>query len=205
MHPAIKREHDMQRRAEVTRRTKETNISANLDLDGSGKVEVKTGVGFFDHMVHSAMVHGYFDLSIIAEGDTHVDDHHTVEDVGIVLGQAFSEALGDFGGIKRFGHAEVPMEEALARVALDLSRRPCLVYVNDLKNEKVGSFDTELVEEFLRAFSNNMGANMHVEVVRGKNGHHVIEAIFKAMGRALDAATMPESRAQGVTSTKGAL
>ena len=195
----------MQRQAEVTRRTKETSISASLNLDGSGKVEVKTGVGFFDHMVHSAMVHGYFDLTLQADGDTHVDDHHTVEDVGIVLGQAFSQALGDFGGIKRFGHAEVPMEEALARVTVDLSRRPCLVYVSDIKTEKVGAFDTELVEEFLRAFCNNMGANMHVEVIRGKNSHHVIEAIFKAMGRALDAATAMEPRAQGVTSTKGAL
>lgn len=195
----------MQRQAEVTRRTKETSISASLNLDGSGMVEVKTGVGFFDHMVHSAMVHGYFDLTVLADGDTYVDDHHTVEDVGIVLGQAFNQALGDFGGIKRFGHAEVPMEEALARVTVDLSRRPCLVYVSDIKTEKVGTFDTELVEEFLRAFCNNMGANMHVEVVRGKNSHHVIEAIFKAMGRALDTATTMEPRAQGVTSTKGAL
>lgn len=194
------------RKASVERQTKETRVSVGLNLDGQARVEVRTGIGFFDHMLTSAMVHGYFDLRLEAEGDTFVDDHHTVEDVGIVLGQAFNQALGDFGGICRFGEAAAPMEEALARVAVDLSRRPCLVYEVPMTAEKIGSFDTQLVEEFWRAFVNNCGANMHIESVRGQNMHHVFEAVFKAAGRALDTASRPEPRAGGgVTSTKGVL
>lgn len=191
------------RKAAVKRDTKETSISADLNLDG-GRVDIRTGVGFFDHMLASAMVHGYFGLILKAEGDTDIDDHHTVEDVGIVLGQAFNEALGDFAGIQRFGQAAAPMEEALASAVVDLSRRPCLVFEAPITCEKIGSFDTQLVEEFWRAFVNNCGANLHLEA-RGRNMHHVFEAVFKAAGRALDQATRPEPRAAGVTSTKGVL
>lgn len=193
------------REATVERQTKETQIKASLNLDGRGQVEVKSGVGFLDHMLASAMVHGYFDLKLTAAGDVGVDDHHTVEDVGIVLGQAFRKALGDFGGIRRFGQAAVPMEEALARAAVDLSRRAGLVFAVPITCEKIGTFDTQLVEEFWRAFVQNCGANLHLEVSRGRNMHHVFEALFKAAGRALDQATQLEPRAAGVTSTKGVL
>jgi imidazoleglycerol-phosphate dehydratase len=176
-----------------------------LNLDGAGLVQIDTGVGFFDHMLTAAMVHGFFDLKLEAAGDLQVDDHHTVEDVGIVLGQAFARALGDFSGIRRFGDAAVPMDEALARVTVDLSRRPFLVYEAPITCEKVGTFDSQLVEEFWRAFAVNLGANLHVDLVRGKNMHHVFEAIFKAAGRALDQASSREPRASGAVSTKGVL
>ena len=189
----------------IERMTRETSITAQLALDGAGKVEVGTGVGFLDHMITSAMVHGFFDLTLRAEGDTHVDDHHTVEDAGIVLGQAFASALGDYGGIRRFGHAVIPMEEALAGVAVDLSRRPCLVYEAALTAEKVGTFDSQLVEEFWRAFTVHASANMHIDLIRGRNMHHGFEAVFKAAGRALDQAVAIETRTGGITSTKGAL
>ncbi|MEW6262928.1 MAG: imidazoleglycerol-phosphate dehydratase HisB [Thermodesulfobacteriota bacterium] len=193
------------RKAEVERRTKETTVRLALNLDGSGQARIHSGVGFFDHMLSSAMVHGYFDLTLEAQGDTHVDDHHTVEDVGIVLGQAFSQALGDFSGIRRFGQAAAPMEEALAVAAVDLSRRPFLFFQAALSSDKVGGFDAQLVEEFWRAFTLHAGANMHLEAVRGRNMHHLFEAVFKAAGLALDQATRLEPRAAGVTSTKGAL
>ncbi len=193
------------RQAAVERVTRETKISAALKLDGAGKAEVATGVGFLDHMLTSAMTHGFFDLKLTAEGDYHVDDHHTVEDVGIVLGQCFQQALGDFAGIRRFGEATVPMEEALARAALDLSRRPCLVFDAPITSEKIGTFDSQLVEEFWRAFCIHSGANLHLEVFRGRNMHHVFEAVFKAAGRALDMAVRIEPRAAGVISTKGVL
>jgi len=193
------------RKATVKRETKETRIEAVLNLDGQGQVRVETGVGFFDHMLASAMVHGFFDLTLTAQGDTYIDDHHTVEDAGLVLGQAFQEALGDFAKIKRFGEALVPMDEALVRAVVDLSRRPCLVFTAPLKAEKVGTFDVELIEEFWRAFVNSCGANLHLEALRGENTHHIFEAMFKAAGRALDRATQTEPRAAGVTSTKGVL
>lgn len=193
------------RNAEVTRTTKETNISASLNLDGQSTVSVQTGVGFFDHMLTAAMVHGFFDLTLTAKGDVHIDDHHTVEDAGLVLGQVFNKALGDFSGIKRFGEAAVPMDEALARVTLDLSKRPGLVFIAPINPEKVGEFDTQLVEEFWQAFANTCGANMHIEVVRGRNMHHIFEAVFKAAGRALDQATTVEPRVKNVLSTKGVL
>ncbi|MBW1709462.1 MAG: imidazoleglycerol-phosphate dehydratase HisB [Deltaproteobacteria bacterium] len=193
------------RKANIERETKETSISASLNLDGQGQVEVETGVGFLNHMISSAMIHGYFDLKLTARGDTQVDDHHTVEDAGIVLGQAFKEALGDFAGVKRFGEASAPMDEACARVVVDLSRRPYLVFSVPVVSEKTGSFDSQLIEEFWRAFVNNCEANLHIEVTRGKNMHHIFEAVFKAAGRALDQASQPEPRASGVTSTKGAL
>lgn len=193
------------RTATVERHTKETRIKARLNLDGSGQVSVQTGVGFFDHVLTSAMVHGYFDLELNAVGDTHVDDHHTVEDVGIVLGQVFQQALGDYGGIQRFGHAFIPMDESLAFAAVDLSRRPFLVFELQATVEKIGSFDTQLVEEFWRGFAVHAGATLHLSAVRGRNMHHLYEALFKAAGRALDQATRPEPRARGVTSTKGTL
>ena len=191
------------RTAQVTRETRETKISAALKLDGQGLVEVSTGVDFLDHMITSAMVHGFFDLKLRAEGDVQIDDHHTVEDVGIVLGRAFNQSLGDFSSIKRFGEASVPMDEALARVALDLSNRPALVFSAPVTSEKVGNFETQLVEEFWRAFSNYCGVTLHIEVTQGRNMHHIFEAVFKAAGRALDMATTLEPRTKGVTSTKG--
>ena len=193
------------RKAQVTRETKETKISAALKLDGQGLVEVSTGVDFLDHMITSAMVHGFFDLKLQAEGDVQIDDHHIVEDVGIVLGRAFNQSLGDFSSIKRFGEASVPMDEALARVALDLSNRPALVFSAPVTSEKVGNFETQLVEEFWRAFSNSGGVTLHIEVTRGRNMHHIFEAVFKAAGRALDMATTLEPRTKGVTSTKGTI
>ena len=193
------------RTARVERKTKETNITAELNIDGSGLVNVKTGVGFFDHMLNSAMVHGFFDLDLQAQGDIHVDDHHTVEDAGIVLGMCFSRALGDFSGIRRFGQSSVPMDEALAQAVVDLSRRPFLFYEAPSTCEKIGTFDVQLVEEFWRAFCLHSGANLHLEAVRGRNMHHVVEAVFKAAGRALDQASQLEPRAKGVTSTKGTL
>ncbi|MEW5722946.1 MAG: imidazoleglycerol-phosphate dehydratase HisB [Thermodesulfobacteriota bacterium] len=195
-----------ERTATVTRQTKETSITARLNLDGRGRVEVKTGVGFFDHMLTSALVHGFFDLELTAKGDTHVDDHHTVEDVGIVLGQAFAQALGDFSGIKRFGEAGAPMDEALARATVDLSRRPYLVFETPAAGlARTGGFDAQLAEEFWRAFAVNCGANLHLEVVRGRNTHHMLEALFKAAGRALDQASQMEPRLEGALSTKGTL
>jgi imidazoleglycerol-phosphate dehydratase len=193
------------RKAQVTRETKETKISAALKLDGQGLVEVSTGVDFLDHMITSAMVHGFFDLKLQAEGDVQIDDHHIVEDVGIVLGRAFNQSLGDFSSIKRFGEASVPMDEALARVALDLSNRPALVFSAPVTSEKVGNFETQLVEEFWRAFSNYCGVTLHIEVTQGRNMHHIFEAVFKAAGRALDMATTLEPRTKGVTSTKGTI
>ena len=193
------------RKAQVTRETKETKISAALKLDGQGLVEVSTGVDFLDHMITSAMVHGFFDLKLQAEGDVQIDDHHIVEDVGIVLGRAFNQSLGDFFSIKRFGEASVPMDEALARVALDLSNRPALVFSAPVTSEKVGNFETQLVEEFWRAFSNSGGVTLHIEVTQGRNMHHIFEAVFKAAGRALDMATTLEPRTKGVTSTKGTI
>lgn len=194
-----------ERKSKVIRETKETRIVAELVIDGSGQVDVKTGVGFFDHMLSSAMVHGFFDLKLDAAGDLHVDDHHTVEDAGIVLGKAFSDALGDFKGIKRFGSAFVPMDEALAHAAVDISRRPFLAFNSPMTSEKIGTFDSQLIEEFWRAFANNCGVNLHIDVHRGQNMHHIAEAVFKAAGRALDEATQPEPRAKGAVSTKGSL
>ena len=194
------------RQASIKRETKETQIEAVLNLDGSGRVSVDTGVGFFDHMLTAAMVHGFFDLELTARGDTHVDDHHTVEDVGIVLGQAFNQALGDFKGINRFGQSAVPMDEALAQAVVDLSRRPYLVFEAPITSVKIGTFDSQLVVEFWQAFVNNLGANLHIDVVRGRNMHHVLEAVFKAAGRALDQATQRQNRSAGsVLSTKGTL
>lgn len=195
----------MPRIAENKRKTSETDIRLSINIDGVGKGYINTGIGFFDHMLTLFKKHGMLDLDIIAKGDLQVDGHHTVEDVGIVIGQALKEALGDKKSIKRYGSSYVPMDEALALVVIDLSGRPYLVFQADFTNNKVGDMDTELVEEFFRAFVSNAGVNLHIKVLHGSNNHHVIEAIFKAFGRALDEATMLDERIDGVMSTKGSL
>lgn len=195
----------MERRAEVRRKTAETDITVEINIDGIGKAEINTGIGFFDHMLDLFSRHGFFDLKIYAKGDLEVDGHHTVEDVGISLGQAIREALGDKKGIRRYGTSYVPMDEALAMTALDISGRPFLVFDAEFTSEKIGGMETELVEEFLRAFVYNAGLTMHVKVLHGSNNHHIIEAIFKSLARALDEAVTIDSRIDGVMSTKGIL
>jgi len=193
------------REAEVKRKTKETQIELSLSLDGQGKSKVSTGVGFLDHMLDLLSKHALFDLTVKAAGDTHVDDHHTVEDVGICLGQALKQALGDKKGITRFADASVPMQEALANIALDISGRPALVFNVAFPREKVGSFDVDLAQEFLEALTTNAGLNLHVNVPYGKNAHHVVEAIFKGLAKALDRAVRLDERSRDVPSTKGVL
>ena len=193
------------RKAETERKTKETTIRLALNIDGEGKTQISTGVGFLDHMLDLLARHAYLDLTIEAKGDTVVDDHHTVEDVGICLGDALQKALGDKKGIQRFGSASVPMEEARADVSVDLSGRPYLIYQTTKLPEKIGSFDTELTREFLGALANHGGINLHVSVPYGENGHHIMEAIFKALAKALAQAIKPEEREKGVPSTKGVL
>jgi imidazoleglycerol-phosphate dehydratase len=195
----------MSRTASLERITGETAIKVSLHLDGSGQSQIATGIGFFDHMLILLSKHGLFDLTVTANGDIYVDGHHTVEDTGIVLGQALAQALGDKAGIKRYGTAFVPMDEALAMVSLDISGRPFLVFDAALPSEQVGQFDSELTEEFLRALSVHAGLTLHVRLLSGKNTHHIIEAIFKALGRALDEATRQDDRIKGVMSTKGML
>jgi imidazoleglycerol-phosphate dehydratase len=193
------------RQAAVERRTRETQITLSVDLDGDGQVESQTGIGFLDHMLDHLGRHGLFTLTIQAKGDLHVDAHHTVEDVAICLGQAIDRALGDKAGIFRYGCFTVPMEETLADVAVDLSGRPLLVYNVKYPGEKIGGFDVELVGEFLRALSNNARMNLHVNVAYGDNSHHIAEAIFKALGKALCMAVAPDPRRKGIPSTKGTL
>lgn len=195
----------MGRTAELKRKTGETDVSLSFGIDGSGKSSITTGVGFLDHMLTLFCKHGLFDLSVQAQGDLEVDAHHTVEDVGIVLGQAIQQAAGDKKSIKRYGTSYVPMDEALAMTALDLSGRPFLVFDAPLANGRVGQMDTELVEEFFRAVAFNAGITLHIKVFYGNNNHHIIEAMFKAFGRALDEATALDSRIEGVMSTKGML
>lgn len=195
-----------QRAGSVTRRTAETDITLTLAIDGRGTAQIETGVPFFDHMLTLFAKHGLFDLTVRAKGDVEVDYHHTVEDVGLVLGQAFKEALGDKVGIKRYGFFLLPMDESLARVAVDLGGRPHLVYRAEAPTMYVRDFNLVLVKEFCRAFSNALGANLHVELVYGEEPHHVAEAIFKCLARALDVATQPEPRAADqLPSTKGKL
>jgi imidazoleglycerol-phosphate dehydratase len=193
------------RRSEVRRRTKETDISVSLDLDGAGKVAADTGVGFFDHMLDHVARHGLFDLTVKARGDLHIDAHHTVEDVGICLGEALRDALGDKKGIRRFGFFLAPMDETLAQVAVDLSGRAAFVYRVKYRGTKVGGFDVELVEEFLGALAQNAQMNLHVVVPYGTNNHHRVEAIFKALGKALRMAVEIDPRERTVPSTKGRL
>lgn len=193
------------RSSEATRTTKETQIHIKIDLDGSGFGDISTGIPFFDHMLTLFAVHGFFNLTVAASGDLDVDHHHTVEDVGLVLGDVFRQALGERSGIKRYGHAVTPMDDALTSVSVDLSNRPFLVYnAGGLAGSGV-QFDISLAKEFFRAFANRCGLNLHINVHYGENPHHVIESIFKAAGRALDEATTFDERIKGVRSTKGSL
>ncbi len=193
------------RRAQVTRTTKETDIRIELNVDGRGRAEVDTGIPFLNHMLDIFARHGFFDLTVRARGDLEVDQHHTVEDVGLTLGQALREALGDKAGIRRFGDAACPLDEALVSCVVDLSGRPFLVYNLKIKQVRVGNFDTELIHDFLLAFSNQVGMNLHLNQVQGRNPHHIIEAGFKALARALDKAKQVDPRVVGVLSTKGSL
>jgi imidazoleglycerol-phosphate dehydratase len=197
---------DKQRRsASVERKTKETEINVQLVIDGTGEYEISTGIAFFDHMLESFTRHGAFDLRLAAKGDLEVDTHHTIEDVGITLGQAFREALGSAAGIRRYGSIALPMAESKVEVALDISNRPYLVYRVDLANDRIGSFDVSLTEDFLYAFSQNAGVDLHVDLAYGKNPHHVVEAIFKGLARSLRTAVEFDPRMKGLPTVKGAL
>ena len=195
----------MERKAKIERKTKETEISVELNLDGSGNSNIKTAIPFMDHMLDIFSRHGLFDISMKAKGDLSVDYHHTVEDAGLTLGQAFKEALGDKKSIRRFGESSVPLDEALSRVVVDLSGRPYLSYNVKIRPGRVGDFDTDLPHEFFQAFANQLGMNLHIQVVQGENPHHIIEACFKAFARAMEAATRIDQRIKGVLSTKGSL
>src|SRR5438876_170524 len=195
----------MPRTATVRRSTSETKIDVSLALDGTGRTKVATGVGFFDHMLTHVAKHGLFDLTVKADGDLHIDAHHTVEDVGICFGQAMKEALGDKAGIHRYGHCTLPMDETLVTAAVDLSGRACFVWKAEVANVVLGTFSAELGEEFWRAVANAGALNLHVVLHHGRNTHHILEAIFKACGRALRMAVEPDPRMPGVPSTKGVL
>lgn len=195
-----------ERSAAVERNTLETRIKMHLQLDGAGNGNCQTGVGFFDHMLDQIARHGQFDIDVEAVGDRHIDDHHTVEDVGIVLGQAFTKALGDRRGITRYGHAFCPLDEALTRVVVDLSGRPGLYFRADFPAERIGQFDVELVREFWQGFVNHASVTLHVDVLAGDNAHHTVESLFKAAGRALRMAVAVDTALQGaMPSTKGSL
>ena len=191
--------------AEVTRKTQETDIKVSLNLDGSGTSNITTGIGFFDHMLQGFTKHGFYDMDVTVNGDLNVDGHHTVEDTGIVLGQAISKALGDKKGIKRYGSMILPMDETLVMCAIDLCGRPYFVMDAEFSAPMVGDFDTQLVKEFFYAVSYSAAMNLHIKVLNGSNDHHKIEAIFKAFAKALDEASMIDLRIEGVLSTKGAL
>lgn len=194
-----------QRAAEVERKTRETQVKVALKVDGTGRGEIATGVPFLDHMLESFARHGFFDLKVEAQGDLHIDEHHTVEDVGIVLGRAFRQALGDRSGIRRFGEASVPLDEALCSAVVDISGRSYLSYEVPVAQERVGNFPTELVQDFMKAFSDEAGINLHLHLRSGRNPHHVIETVFKSFARAMDQASSLEPRVSGVLSTKGTL
>ena len=194
------------RRATITRKTAETDISVEINLDGTGRYDNETGVGFFDHMLDQLARHSLIDMTLRCTGDLHIDDHHTVEDVGIALGQALAEALGDKRGIRRYGACLLPMDDALVRTALDLSGRPFLVWNLDLPTQKIGTFDTELVREFFQALSTHGGITLHVDMLHGLNSHHIAEAAFKSVARALrDAVDTDPRKSDAIPSTKGAL
>jgi len=195
-----------ERKAEISRDTLETQISVSLNLDGTGKSNFETGVAFLDHMMDQIARHGMIDLDIRAMGDLHIDAHHTVEDIGITLGQAFSKAMGDKKGITRYGHSYVPLDEALSRVVIDFSGRPGLEFHADFKRGMIGEFDVDLFHEFFQGFVNHANATLHIDNIRGRNAHHIAETIFKAFGRAVRMAIEPDQRMQGILpSTKGAL
>lgn len=195
----------MERISKIERNTLETKIKMEFNIDGKGEYTLDTGIGFFDHMLSHISKHGFFDLSVNAQGDLEVDSHHLIEDTGIVFGKCISKALGDKKGIKRMAHSIVPMDEALVLCAVDISGRPYLVFDAEFTVPKLGDFDTEMTEEFFRAVSDNAGLNIHIKVLAGKNNHHIAEAIFKAFGRALDMASGIDERINGVLSTKGML
>jgi imidazoleglycerol-phosphate dehydratase len=195
----------MSRQASITRTTKETDIRLSLNLDGSGKAELNSSIPFLDHMLEQIARHGLVDLSVEAKGDREIDDHHTVEDIGICLGETLRDALGDKAGVRRYGHAYVPLDEALSRVVLDLSGRPGLEYHIDFPKERVGDFDVDLFKEFFQAVCNHGKITLHIDAIRGGNNHHIIETVFKAFGRALRMAVEPDPRQAGIPSTKGAL
>lgn len=195
----------MKRIANIKRKTKETDINLKLNIDGSGKTQVETGIGFFNHMLDSFCKHGFFDLDLHVKGDLYVDSHHTIEDTGIVLGQAIKEALGDKEGIKRFGSFILPMDEALVLCVIDLSGRPYLSYELDIPSDKIGYMDTDMVKEFFYALSYSAGMNLHIRMLNGTNSHHIVEATFKAFAKALDEASSSDNRIDGVLSTKGTI
>ncbi|KGM48762.1 imidazoleglycerol-phosphate dehydratase HisB [Pseudooceanicola atlanticus] len=194
------------RSAEISRQTAETEIKVSVDLDGTGRYDMQTGIGFFDHMLDQLARHSLIDMTVTCKGDTHIDDHHSVEDCGIALGQALTKALGDKRGIRRYGSCLLPMDDALVRAALDLSGRPFLVWDVDLTTDKIGTFDTELVREFFQALSTHGGITLHVSALAGLNSHHIAEAAFKAVARALREAVEPDPRkGDAIPSTKGTL
>lgn len=193
------------RKAKIIRKTNETDINVSLNIDGSGNSDINTGVGFFDHMLCLFAKHSLMDLKISCKGDTFIDCHHTVEDVGIALGQAMKESLGDKKSITRYGTCFLPMDEALAMVSLDISGRSYLVFDAEFSTPKLGDFDTEMVEDFFQAFASGCGVTLHVKIMYGRNTHHIIEAIFKAFAKAMDNATIIDGRVSGVPSTKGVL
>lgn len=193
------------RQASITRNTKETRIQLKLTVDGSGKYKIVTPVPFFTHMLESFAKHGLFDLEIRAKGDVHVDDHHLVEDVGLVLGQAFVKAIGDKKGMRRYGHFSLPMDETLANVAVDFCGRPCMIYKSPAKKGKIKNFDLQLVHEFFQAVTNEAGLNLHIDVPYGENKHHIVEAIFKSFAKAIDMATSLDPRIKSILTTKGKL
>ena len=195
----------MNRTASCTRTTKETDIDLTLNLDGTGKTQIDTGVGFFDHMLDGFASHGLFDLTVKVIGDLDVDCHHTIEDTGIVLGQAILEAIGDKAGIRRYGHFMLPMDETLALCAVDLSGRPYLRFQSEFTAERIGDMDTEMIKEFFYAVSYSAMMNIHLRILDGENSHHMAETLFKSFGKALDMATLPEPRIQEAWTTKGSL
>ncbi len=196
----------MSRKAKVKRNTLETRIQVELDLDGTGETSLETGIPFLEHMLDQVARHGLMDMQVNAKGDLHIDAHHTVEDLGITLGQAFAQAIGDKKGVVRYGHAYVPLDEALSRVVLDLSGRPGLVMQADFKRGSIGSFEVDLLHEFFQGFVNHAGITLHIDCLRGTNDHHIAETIFKAFGRALRMAVAVDERLQGsIPSTKGSL
>ncbi len=193
----------MKRKAEIRRKTKETDVSVALNIDGSGRYSIDTPIPFLNHMLELFALHGMFDLRIRANGDIHVDDHHLVEDIGIALGSAFKKALGDKTGIRRFGYASVPMDEALVETSIDISGRSCLVYNLNLKTKYIKKFELSLIEDFLIAFVNNAGFTLHINQAYGRNSHHIIESVFKGVARAINSAVSIDSRSNKPPSTKG--
>lgn len=195
----------MKRTAKVSRKTSETSINVEINIDGSGKAKLNSSIGFLDHMLDQIARHGLFDLNVEAQGDLHIDAHHTVEDIGITLGQAFTKALGERTGIRRYGHAYVPLDEALSRVVLDISGRPGLEFSAQFSRARIGEFDVDLIHEFFQGFVNHANITLHVDNLKGENAHHQAETIFKAFGRALRVAVELDDRVQGTPSTKGML